>query len=165
MTEPHDLFALYNDAFGAEPVGLDVPRNVELEHPVAVLSYLTAPGRATFPRLSVRAGENSRCSVIEVSLSDDIRALAAPLTEIAVGQAARVDYAALQDLGRSVWQLGSFVATVGQDATLTAGAAALGGDYARLRMDCRLVGRGATGNLSSIYFGVGDQMLDVRTFQ
>jgi Fe-S cluster assembly protein SufD len=54
---------------------------------------------------------------------------------------------------------------VGQDATLDAGVAALGGSYARTRLDCRLVGRGATGNLSSVYFGDGDQMLDLRTFQ
>ena len=43
--------------------------------------------------------------------------------------------------------------------------AALGGDYARQRTDCRLVGRGAHGDLSSVYFGDGDQMLDLRTFQ
>ena len=54
---------------------------------------------------------------------------------------------------------------MGQDATLDAAVAALGGDYGRLRLDCRLVGRGATGNLSSVYFGDGDQMLDLRTFQ
>ena len=42
---------------------------------------------------------------------------------------------------------------------------ALGGDYARLRTDCRLVGRGATGNLLAVYFGEGDQTLDFRTFQ
>jgi Fe-S cluster assembly protein SufD len=165
VTEPHDLFALYNDAFGAQPVGLDIPRGVVLDRPVAVVSSLTAAGLATFPRLSVRAGENSQCSVIEIAVSDDVEALTAPLTEIAVGPAARVHYAALQDLGRSVWQLGSFVATVDQDATLSAGVAAIGGQYARLRLDCGLVGRGATGNLSSVYFGQGDQMLDLRTFQ
>ena len=43
--------------------------------------------------------------------------------------------------------------------------AALGGDYARTRADCRLVGRGATGNLLAVYFGEGDQTLDFRTFQ
>jgi Fe-S cluster assembly protein SufD len=32
-------------------------------------------------------------------------------------------------------------------------------------MDCRLVGRGATGNLDALYFADGDQMLDFRTFQ
>jgi Fe-S cluster assembly protein SufD len=50
-------------------------------------------------------------------------------------------------------------------ATLDVGVAALGGDYARLRLDCRLDGKGATGNLSSVYLGDGDQMLDLRTFQ
>ena len=43
--------------------------------------------------------------------------------------------------------------------------AAFGGEYARLRTDCRLVGRGASGNLVSLYFGDGHQMLDFRTFQ
>ena len=40
-----------------------------------------------------------------------------------------------------------------------------GGDYTRLRTDCRLVGRGATGDLAAAYFGDGDQTLDYRTFQ
>ena len=52
MTEPHDLFALYNDAFGAAPVGLDVPRSVEVAHPVAVVSYLTDAGPGHLPPLS-----------------------------------------------------------------------------------------------------------------
>ena len=34
-----------------------------------------------------------------------------------------------------------------------------------MRTDCRLVGRGATGNLLAAYFGDGDQTLDYRTFQ
>jgi Fe-S cluster assembly protein SufD len=42
---------------------------------------------------------------------------------------------------------------------------ALGGDYSRLRTDCRLDGRGATGTLLAAYFGEGDQTLDFRTFQ
>ena len=37
--------------------------------------------------------------------------------------------------------------------------------YARLRTDCRLVGRGATGNLRAVWFGEADQHLDFRTFQ
>ena len=34
-----------------------------------------------------------------------------------------------------------------------------------MRTDCRLVGRGATGDLLAAYFGDGDQTLDYRTFQ
>ena len=43
--------------------------------------------------------------------------------------------------------------------------AGLGGEYARTRTDCHLVGRGATGTLEAAYFGEGDQTLDFRTFQ
>src|SRR5438132_979653 len=50
-------------------------------------------------------------------------------------------------------------------AALTSVCAAFGGEYARQRTDCRLIGRGATGKLRAVYFGEADQMLDFRTFQ
>jgi len=165
MTQRPDLFAVYNDAFGADPVVLDVPRNVDVELPFAIVHHVDADGSFTLPRLSVRAGENSRFSFIEISSSADVEALVAPVTEVSVGNAARVGHSALQDVGPRVWQIGTFVAEVGQDATLDAAVAALGGSYARIRLDCRLTGRGATGNLSSVYFGDRHQMLDLRTFQ
>ena len=55
--------------------------------------------------------------------------------------------------------------TAEAQASVTAGLAGFGGDYARVRTDCRLVGRGATGDLLAAYFGDGDQTLDYRTFQ
>jgi Fe-S cluster assembly protein SufD len=165
MSDPTDLFAAWNDAWSAQPVVIDVPAGVQVDRPVAVVSWVDAAGAAVFPRLVVRAGADASVSLVEASLSADVEALVAPVTELAVGPAARVRHTSLQDLGRRVWQLGSFVAEVDRDATLDAAVAALGGDYARLRLDCRLVGRGATGNLTSVYFGDGDQMLDLRTFQ
>ena len=71
----------------------------------------------------------------------------------------------MQERGPRTWQIASQVSRVERDATLVAAQAALGGDYARTRADCRLVGRGATGDLLAIYFGEGDQTLDFRTFQ
>ena len=165
MHEAPDLFGAYNDAFSDDPVLLDVPRNLVIELPIAVVFYVDVADSISFPRLSVRGGENSQFSFIEASLSADVSALVAPVTEVVVGNAARVRHSALQDVGPNVYQIGSFLAEVGQDATLDAALAAIGGSYARLRMDCRLVGRGATGNLSSVYFGDGDQMLDLRTYQ
>jgi Fe-S cluster assembly protein SufD len=71
----------------------------------------------------------------------------------------------VQVLGPRVTQIGRFSARVGQQATLDAGHAALGGSYARMRFDCGLEGRGATGNLSALYLGGGTGMHDLRTFQ
>ncbi len=164
-TEPTDLFAAYNDAFSADPVLLRVPGGRSIEQPFAVVSYLDAEGAVVFPRLSIQAGEDSEFGVIEAHLSADVDALVVPVTEVSVAAAARVRHSGLQDLGSRVWQLGSLVGDVGQSATFSSGVAALGGSYARLRLDCHLSGRGATGNLAAVYFGDGEQMLDLRTFQ
>ncbi len=103
--------------------------------------------------------------MLEVFVSDDVRALIAPVTEVAVDRAARLRHTVVQDLGPRVWQIGSLAAEVGQEATWDAGVAQLGGDYARLRIDCRLVGRGAAGNIAAAYLGGRRQMIDLRTFQ
>ena len=68
--------------------------------------------------------------------------LTVPVTELSVGHAARLGYLNAQNLGLATWQVGSQVSTVESDATLTSVCAAFGGDYARLRTDCRLVGAG-----------------------
>src|SRR5690606_31299996 len=92
-------------------------------------------------------------------------ALVVPVVELEVARGGRLSYVALQELGPRVWQLANQVSQAGQEATLLAASVALGGDYARLRTDCRLEGRGATGDLLSAYFGEGSQALDFRTFQ
>jgi len=165
MAEAHDAFAAWNDALTVAPIVLDVPAGVELTAPFVVVHHLGTDGAASFPRLVVRAGANSSFSVVEVHVSDDVRALSAPVTELAVGPAARVRHTVVQDLGPRVWQVGSMLADVGQEATWSSAVAALGGEYARMRVDCRLVGRGSTGNVASAYLGSRSQMIDLRTYQ
>lgn len=165
---PADRFAALNDALAPEPVVLSVPRGVVVDRPVAVISVLdgAAEGHTVLPRVSVLAGEDSEVALIEVTIGpDELDALVLPVTEVAVGRAARVRHSLVQDLGRATWQLGWFVSDVDASATLSSAVAALGGDYARLRLDCRLSGRGATGNLASVYLGDDEQTLDLRTFQ
>ena len=71
----------------------------------------------------------------------------------------------MQDVGRRVWQLCHQTFQVGQSGSVESFVVGLGGDYARTRTDCRLVGRGAEARLTAAYFGEGDQTLDFRTFQ
>ena len=71
----------------------------------------------------------------------------------------------MQQLDRAAWAIGTLDIDAQQEANVTVGLAGFGGDYARLRTDCRLVGRGASGTLLAAYFGDGDQTLDYRTFQ
>ncbi len=163
--EAPDAFVSLHDAFVVEPVVVDVPAGVSLPGPVVVVHVTEGDGAATFPHLVVRAGSDSDVSVLEVQASGDERALVVPVTEILVGRAARVGHVTVQQLGLATWQLGMQVSQVEASATLRTTSIGFGGDYARLRTDCRMVGRGATGELDAVFFGEGDQTLDFRTFQ
>jgi Fe-S cluster assembly protein SufD len=163
--EAPDAFVSLHDAFVATPVVVDVPAGVVLPGPVVVVHVTDGDGVAAFPHLVVRAGADSEVSVLEVQASGAERALVVPVTEILAGRAARVGHVTVQQLGLATWQLGLQVSQVDAAATLRTTSIGFGGDYARLRTDCRMVGRGATGELDAVFFGEGGQTLDFRTFQ
>ena len=160
-----DVFATLNDAFTVDPVVVHVPRGVQLDEPLVVGTHLAGSGAAGFPRLVVLVGEGAAATVVERTTSTDDDLLSVPLTEVRVERGGRLDLVAVQQLGSAAWQVGSLVADVGQEAHLRVGLVGLGGSYARLRTDCRLSGRGGSGDLLAAYFGDGDQTLDFRTFQ
>jgi Fe-S cluster assembly protein SufD len=136
------------------------------DQPVLVLHWTEGDGVATYPHLVVDVAEDSDLAVYEHSASaDDSIALTVPVTELRVGAAARVRYLHGQILGCRTWQIGRQVSSVDRDATLTTGAVALGGDYARLRIESSLVGKGANGEMLAAYFGEQRQMHDIRTLQ
>lgn len=160
-----DVFVSLHDAFVVEPVVVDVPAGVTLPGPVVVVHVTEGEGVAAFPHLVVHAGADSEVAVLEVQASAGGHGLVVPVTEILVGRAARVGHVTVQQLGLGTWQLGLQVSQVEAEATLRSTSMGFGGDYARLRTDCRMVGRGATGELDAVYFGEGGQTLDFRTFQ
>jgi Fe-S cluster assembly protein SufD len=160
-----DVFLGFNDAFVGDPVIVRVPAGVTVDAPVVVAHVTEGDGCAAFPRLVVDAGDDSEVSVLEIQVSGPEPSLVVPVTEIVVGRAARVGHLTVQQLGLASWQLGLQVASVEAEASLRTTTIGFGGDYTRLRTDCRMVGRGATGELDAVYFGEGDQTLDFRTFQ
>ena len=162
---PTDVFGLLNDAV-AEPVLVDVPAGVTLDAPIVVVHWTATPQLAVATRLVVRVGADAEAQVVDVQASPDgVELLVLPVVELDAAPGARLGYANLQVLGDRTWQVAHEAAAAGAQATLRSFAGAFGGDYARLRTDCRLTGRGATGDLLAAYFGTGDQTLDFRTFQ
>jgi Fe-S cluster assembly protein SufD len=165
LAQPPDAFATLNDAFVAEPVVVRVPAGMSVDGPVVVAHWTEGAGVAAFPRLVVLAAADSDVTVLEVQASDDAASLVVPVTEITAARAARVGHVTLQRLGMATWQLGLQSSSLDAESTLRSTSIGFGGDYTRLRTDCRMVGRGATGELDAVYFGEADQMLDFRTFQ
>ena len=159
-----DYFTVLNDAFAPEPLVIDVADGAVVAAPVLVLNRTVGDKAASFPRLVVRVGADAEVRICDVQLSSG-PVLVAPVVELDVGPAGRLGYLNIQGLSGESWQIGSHLARVERDASLTAASAGLGGGYARTRTDARLVGRGASGDLLSLYFGSGSQTLDFRTYQ
>jgi Fe-S cluster assembly protein SufD len=159
-----DALTWLHHALAVDPVVIDVPAGVSVAATIVVRHTGPAAGTAAAPHLFVRAGADSEVRVVEV-FEGGGAGLLLPATHLEVGSAARVGYVAVQQLDRSGWSIATLDMVAEAQATVTAGLAGFGGDYARVRTDCRLVGRGATGALLAAYFGDGDQTLDYRTFQ
>ncbi len=161
---PTDLLSELNDAFADDPVVIDVAPETIVDGPILITFTGAADGRATFPRLVVRAGDGAKVTVIERHEGGS-GGLVVPVTEISAAPKAHVGHVMLQDLERLTWSIGRVAAVAEDGATVRSGTAAFGGDYTRFRTDCRLTGRGASGELLAAFFGDGDQTLDFRTFQ
>ena len=160
-----DVFGRLNDANFRDGVLIHVPAGVTVEAPIAIIDWIDIEGSAVYPRLVVRVGADADVRVLDWHGSADVAAFVSPLVELDVDRAGRLSYGNVQLRGPRVWQIASQVSRVLNDGTLTSSHAGLGCDYGRMRTDCELLGRGATGNLSAVYFGTGSQTLDFRTFQ
>jgi len=160
-----DLFAELSAALAPEPLLIDIPAGVVVEAPVVIASGASAPDAAVYTRVIVRAGENSEVRVADLRTSAPVGQLVVPHVDLVVGPSARLGYVEVQEHARTTWQIGQQVSRVAQAGQLRSVVAAFGGAYARLRTECRLDGRGASGDLLAAYFADGDQTLDFRTFQ
>jgi Fe-S cluster assembly protein SufD len=160
-----DAFTLLNDAFLTGGALISIPDGMIVEHPIVIEHWVEGAGGASFPRTVVAMGEDSEAQILERFMSPAGHHLLVPVTELAIGDAARLRFLNTQDLGPDIWQIALVRATIGRDATLRSSTVALGGDYARLRAEALLNGAGASSEMVAVYFANESQMLDFRTLQ
>ncbi|MEY2966845.1 MAG: hypothetical protein RLY50_895 [Actinomycetota bacterium] len=165
MSSPADVFAEMNLAADDE-ITLVVPRGVVVENVVEIVHTVDADGSLVTPRLVIDAGENSEITVVERFVSPDgVRALVVPVLEVRADRAARVNYVGINELGVRTWQIGHQASSGARDSMTRLNTVALGGDYARVRAEARLVEQGASAQQLALYFASGSQMHDFRTLQ
>ncbi|HTZ08584.1 MAG TPA: SufD family Fe-S cluster assembly protein [Acidimicrobiales bacterium] len=177
------------EAFVADAVVVTVSAATVVADPVVVLHVVDpapsaagngAPGVSAFPRTVVEVGRSGQATVVEVVLSGPgaragraagaadaggCRSLVVPVTELEVGDDARLRYANLQVLDDGATCLAVHASRVGRDATLGAFTVGLGGAYARVRTDSDLAGQAGRSALLAAYLGTGHQVHDFRTLQ
>jgi len=165
MAYAPDAFAAMNAELPAT-VAVRVPRDTVHPRTVELLHDVSAEGALVRPRLVIDAEANSEITVVERFVSTDGAApLVLPVVEVRATAAARVTYVAINELARDAWMIGHQAAVVGRDASVRTFTVALGGDYARVRAEVRLVEQGAGAQQTALYFADGAQMHDFRTLQ
>ena len=160
-----DAFTELNAAFLLGVAYLRVPPGVEVADPIMILHWFDGDEPAAFPRTVLRASEDSQVTVVEHQASADVLALVDPVLQIDVANAARLRYLNVQDLGPRVTQVAYQASRIGRDASLSSSVVALGGDYARVRTDSTVDGKGGSADLNAVYFTDGERMHDFRTLQ
>ncbi len=161
----HDVFDELNAAHH-QTVEIHVPAGKVLTEPIVVTHHVSIAGSASYPRLVVHAGADSEFTVVErFESAPGIVALVVPRLVLHASQAARVNYLGVNLVAETVWLLGHQQATGERDSTTLLATVALGGDYARVRTDARVVGQGATTKQVALYYADGNQMHDFRTLQ
>jgi Fe-S cluster assembly protein SufD len=165
LPDSTDAFVLASIAYLGDVTSIEVASGVSVVEPIHLDRRVVSSGIVIGTRLVISVGAQAECTVIERLSSGDVASLVLPMTEIRLAQGARLRYITVQELGASARQIAMTVCETAADATLSTMAVALGGSYARLRNDARIIGRGAHNELLAVYFGEGHQMHDFRTTQ
>ena len=159
-------FRALNTAFLADGAFVHVPPRVALTEPVQIL-FVTIPGTrpaATHPRTLIVADREASAAIVETyaGLGEGVYWTNA-VTEIVVGDGARVDYHRVQRETEQGYHVASTQCHQGRDSRLTVHPVAFGGALARHDLLVALDGAGAYGVLNGLYLLRGRQHVDHHT--
>jgi Fe-S cluster assembly protein SufD len=167
LVDADEKFAAHNAAMWETGLLVRVPQGVVLEKPVYVRVTNGNEGGSLFWRLLIVCEPGSRLSFIEeyASASRGLSGYSNAVTELFVGQTAKLEYVSIQNLSAETWHFANHHARVERDAELDWVAGGFGSKKGKVRIQNDLAGQGATSRVTGAYFADGSQHLDYDTFQ
>jgi Fe-S cluster assembly protein SufD len=164
-TEAHSFTAL-NTAFLQDGAAVHLARGVVVEEPIHLL-FLSAGGNgepaASHPRILVLAEESSEAVVVEDYVGEDSRYLTNAVSEIVVGDNAKIDHYKLQREGEAGYHIATVEARQGRDSRLRSYAVSLGGALARVAINTTFAAEGGECSFDGLYMAAGSQHVDHHT--
>ena len=162
--ENHAFTAL-NTAFIRDGAFIELQANAVVDEPIHLLFVSEGEGEAiSHPRNLIVAAENSCASIIESYISiRDSSYFTNAVTEIALGEGARVDHYKIQRESEKAFHVGTTQIRQDRDSQLHSFSFAVGGLLARTNIYTSLVGPAATCTLNGLYLTDGVQHIDNQT--
>ena len=167
VTAAEGKFQALHSAFWSGGTFLYVPRNLEVQAPVHILTWSDSAGLAVMPHTLVVLEPGSRLVMVDEYASPEGRspAMANGAVELVIGDGASLDYAALQTWGSSVFAFGTQRASIGRDARLTTMSVVLGSRLTKSWIDSLLTEPGGYVQMVAIMFASGRQRFHHHTLQ
>ena len=156
-------FTALNTAFIGDGAFIELEPEAIVDKPIHLL-FLSDGDGVSHPRNLVIAGRHSRAVLVEsyVSLREG-EYFTNPVTEIAVGDGARIDHYKIQRESESAFHVGTVQARESRDSQLHSFSFATGGALARTNIYTSLDGDAATCTLNGLYLTDGTQHIDNQT--
>ena len=136
-----------------------IPRGIRVEAPILLTNVTSSVQQR---RVLIVLEEGAEAEVWEQFLGDGAVNV---VTELVVGQNAKLRYVCGQDLSEQSWIFGAQRARVERDGKLDWVAVGFGGASGRVRMNTVLAGDGAEGKVTGAYAPHGRQHVDFDTTQ
>ena len=163
----HGALAALNTAFLSDGAFVHVPAGAQVDEPVQML-FLAVPGAEPLmvhPRTLVVVERGARAAVVETYAGPgDGRYWSNPVTELVVGEGARVDWHRVQREGPQAYHTGTSHSRQDRDSVVHLHAVALGGGLARHDIHTVLNGPGGEAILNGLYLPRGEQHVDHHTW-
>jgi Fe-S cluster assembly protein SufD len=169
VVSPQDgKFAAVIGAFAKFGVFIYIPKNVQLEEPIFGINTAPGQGTAHFSQTLIYLEEGASLDfILETrSVGDPSEpSLAGENLEIFVGPNANLQITELQNYGSGIWSFGHKKALVERDGTLEWEIGALGSALCKHFVSLDLIGKGAEGRISGLFFADQSQHLSYNTLQ
>lgn len=159
-------FAALHAALWTHGVFVHVPKGVVAELPLHVVMYNTHTG-ASLGHVLVVVEENAQATVLVdyASANGQTHSSYIGATELLVGDAANLQYVALQNWNRETYEFSHQRARIGRDANLDWIVGTMGGRLVKAYMEIELDGKGGNGRMSGFFFADHEQIFDHDTQQ
>jgi Fe-S cluster assembly protein SufD len=167
LTAGDDAFVALNDAGPRSGAFVFVPRGVLVEEPISLTAVQAQTGTLVNLRTLIVLEEGAQAEVWEQYLSaqPELDGVFNAVTELVVGDGARLRYVCGQSLSERTWMFGAQRAEVGRDGSLDWVALGFGSANGRVRMETKLAGQGADARVTGAYASHARQHIDFDTTQ
>jgi Fe-S cluster assembly protein SufD len=154
-------FSALHAALWQDGVFLYVPKNVAVEMPLLAVFTLAEGSHATFPHNLIILERGASATFIEEFSAPEVegQALAAPTTEMFVGDGAMLRFVTAQTWGKGVYHIGAQRAKIGRDGNVEWVSLNLGGTLQHVEAEAALEGTGSHVDWVAATFANGTQSL------